>query len=128
MAPRAGFCPLLRVFVGVVGAFGLLAGGAARTAAAQSSAAAVPAATDTDSPPALESVPSVTLDQYPPPSARTNLLIAGAATTAAWYGLALGSSLACPTHSEQMTYEFRWLAPGWPSRTAAAETFRTAVK
>ncbi|MET0790567.1 MAG: hypothetical protein ABW061_03525 [Polyangiaceae bacterium] len=44
----------------------------------------------------LAQVPNVALDQYPPPSARTNLLIAGAATTAAWYGLALGSSYIWP--------------------------------
>ena len=33
---------------------------------------------------------------FPPPSARGSLLLVGAATTTAWYGLALGSSLAWP--------------------------------
>jgi hypothetical protein len=36
------------------------------------------------------------LDQPPPPSARTYTLIGGFATTAAWYGLALGSSYIWP--------------------------------
>jgi hypothetical protein len=36
------------------------------------------------------------LDEYPPPSARRNLIIAGFASTAAWYGLALGSSYIWP--------------------------------
>jgi len=35
-------------------------------------------------------------DELPPPSARWNGLIGGAATTAAWYGLALGSSYLWP--------------------------------
>lgn len=97
MAPRPGICSLLRVFLGTAGAFGLLAGGSERTAAAQSAVAAVPAPADAGGPPpVLESAPSVTLDEYPPPKARTNLVLAGAATTAVWYGLALGSSLAWP--------------------------------
>jgi hypothetical protein len=36
------------------------------------------------------------LDQYPPPSARTYTIVGGFATTAAWYGLALGSSYIWP--------------------------------
>jgi len=38
----------------------------------------------------------VLLDQYPPPSARRNLLIAGGVTVASWYALALGSSYLWP--------------------------------
>jgi len=45
---------------------------------------------------ALEPGPSLTLDRYPPPSARTYTIIGGLATTAGWYGLALGSSYLWP--------------------------------
>ena len=46
--------------------------------------------------PRAAALPSVQLDQYPPPSARRNRLIAGGVTLAAWYGLALGSSYLWP--------------------------------
>ncbi|HEY4103046.1 MAG TPA: hypothetical protein VGM44_04110 [Polyangiaceae bacterium] len=45
---------------------------------------------------ALEPGPTLTTDQYPPPSARTYTLLGGAATTAGWYGLALGASYIWP--------------------------------
>jgi hypothetical protein len=44
----------------------------------------------------LEPGPELTLDQPPPPSARTYTLLGGLATTAGWYGLALGSSYLWP--------------------------------
>jgi hypothetical protein len=44
----------------------------------------------------LEPGPELTLDQPPPPSARTYTLLGGLATTAGWYGLALGSSYIWP--------------------------------
>jgi hypothetical protein len=43
----------------------------------------------------LEPGPALTLDQ-PPPSARTYTIVGGLATTATWYGLALGSSYLWP--------------------------------
>ncbi len=73
-------------------AAGLLAGSLTHAARAQSlesdeSVSAGPRAT----------VPvTARLDEYPPPSARRNLLIAGAVTTASWYGLALASSYLWP--------------------------------
>ncbi len=45
---------------------------------------------------ALEPGPKLTLDSYPPSSARTYTIIGGLATTAGWYGLALGSSYIWP--------------------------------
>jgi hypothetical protein len=77
----------------VAALIGLLAGSAPRRAAAEPTEAAT---SDADGHEASDSKPGPIVDQYPPPSARTNLLIAGAATTAAWYGLALGSSYLWP--------------------------------
>ncbi|MEO6603750.1 MAG: hypothetical protein ABIQ16_27955 [Polyangiaceae bacterium] len=93
MAPRPAIRPIPRVILTAATLIGLLAGSAPRVAQAQSAEARVG---EPESPEPLASVPDVTLDQYPPPSARTNLLLAGAVTTAAWYGLALGSSYAWP--------------------------------
>jgi hypothetical protein len=45
---------------------------------------------------ALEPGPALTLDQPPPPSARTYTIVGGLATTAIWYGWALGSSYLWP--------------------------------
>jgi hypothetical protein len=71
---------------------GLLAGLVAREAAAES-----PDSSETSTAgPRAAALPSVSLDQYPPPSARRNTLIAGGLTLAAWYGLALGSSYIWP--------------------------------
>ena len=93
MAPRLAIRPIPRLFVAVAWAFGLLAGSLPRAAHAQSAVAPAPS---TDSAEVLGSAPSVTPDEYPPPSARTNLLIAGGVTTASWYALALGSSYLWP--------------------------------
>ncbi len=46
--------------------------------------------------PRVTPVASASHDEYPPPSARRNLLIAGAVTTASWYALALASSYLWP--------------------------------
>jgi hypothetical protein len=93
MAPRPAIRSIPRVFLAAAALIGLLAGSAPRVAHAQSTEAG---AAEPESREPLPAVPNVTLDQYPPPSARTNLLLAGALTTAAWYGLALGSSYAWP--------------------------------
>ena len=63
---------------------GLLACSLARPAAAEETRA-----------PVLQPGPDLTLDA-PPPSARTYTIVGGLATTAAWYGLALGSSYLWP--------------------------------
>ena len=76
----------------VAGVIGLSAGFVARQAAAEPTAGL-----ETSEPgPRAAALPSVSLDQYPPPSARRNVLIAGGLTVAAWYGLALGSSYIWP--------------------------------
>jgi hypothetical protein len=93
MAPRPAIRSLPRVILAAAALAGFVAGMAPRVAQAEPPEAGV-AEPEAQEP--LAQVPSVTLDQYPPPSARTNLLIAGAATTAVWYGLALGSSYAWP--------------------------------
>ncbi|MES1174444.1 MAG: hypothetical protein ABUL62_08945 [Myxococcales bacterium] len=93
MAPRPAIRFILRAFLAAATLFGLLAGALPGVAQAQSVEAA-PSDAELQEP--LARVPNVALDQYPPPSARTNLLIAGAVSTAAWYGLALGSSYAWP--------------------------------
>jgi hypothetical protein len=73
-------------------AIGLTAGLTTRQAAAEP-----PASSETsEAGPRAAALPSLSLDQYPPPSARRNLLIAGGVTVAAWYSLALGSSYIWP--------------------------------
>ena len=91
MASRLAVRSVPRIILAGTAAFGLLAG-APRSAFAQSAPAAAPVPA-TEAP---EEEASPTRDQYPPPSARTNLVLAGAATTAVWYGLALSSSLLWP--------------------------------
>ena len=88
--PARGSLPRLIPAVAVL--IGLSVGSLSRIAAAQPKP-------DSASEPAdvAESAPASQLDQYPPPAARTNLLIASAATTATWYGLALAASYAWPT-------------------------------
>jgi hypothetical protein len=49
---------------------------------------AAPAASAPEGPPAAE----VDLSEYPPPSARGNLLLGGALMTVGWYGAAVGTS------------------------------------
>ncbi|HEY5376167.1 MAG TPA: hypothetical protein VIK01_20945 [Polyangiaceae bacterium] len=73
-------------------ATGLSAGLAARPAAAEPADSSETSAAG----PRTAALPSVSLDQYPAPSARRNLLIAGGVTLASWYGLALGSSYIWP--------------------------------
>jgi len=93
MAPGPAIRPVPRVFLAASALVGLLAGSAPRSALAQS---IEPAAAEPEAADPLAQTPSVTLDRYPPPSTRGKLLFAGVATTAAWYGLALGSSYAWP--------------------------------
>ena len=73
-------------------AAGLSAGFAARQAAAEPTESAETSGAG----PRAAALPSVSLDQYPAPSARRNLLIAGGVTVASWYALALGSSYLWP--------------------------------
>jgi hypothetical protein len=93
MAPRPGILAVPRVTLAMAGLAGFLAGSLPGRAQAEPTGSE---ATSPDAQEPLAQVPSTVLDQYPPPSARTNLLIAGAASTAAWYGLALGSSYLWP--------------------------------
>jgi len=74
--------------------FGLMAGIAPRSAAAEPTGVQAIAAKEPDPNLALPPSRSVKLDEYPPPAARRNLLIVGVASTAAWYGAALGVSYA----------------------------------
>ena len=87
--PARGSLP--RLIPAVAALIGLSTGSFSRSAAAQPrpDSAHEPAE-------AADSSPASQLDQYPPPAARTNLLIASAATTATWYGLALAASYAWP--------------------------------
>ncbi len=93
MATPPAIRPVPRVILALTALIGLVAGSLPRVASAEPTVAEVDESQRGEH---LQAVPNVTLDQYPPPSARTNLLIAGAATTAAWYGLALGSSYIWP--------------------------------
>lgn len=93
MPSRPVNLPVPRAIRVIFALVGLLAGSAPGLARAEPTEAEA-TAPDVQEP--LAQTPSVALDQYPPPSARTNLLIAGAASTAAWYGLALGSSYLWP--------------------------------
>lgn len=93
MARRTAISTVLRVFLRAAAVTGLSAGLAPRTAAAEPKDAAASLSEQSEM---AGTSPAPELDEYPPPSARTNLLIAGAATTAGWYGLALGASLAWP--------------------------------
>lgn len=95
MAPRPAIRSVARVILFTVGLFGLMAGIAPRLAAAEPPrGTAAIAAQQPDPAEALPPSPSVTLDEYPPPSARRNLLLVGLGSTAAWYGGALGVSYA----------------------------------
>ncbi len=73
--------------------FGLAAGSSPRRAHAESTVASSSAA---DPSAVLAPNPSVTLDEYPPPSGRRNLIFAGFASTAVWYGGAVAASYAWP--------------------------------
>jgi len=93
MARRPAIRSAQRVIPVAAALSGLVAAFAARHAAAEP---AIAAANSGEPSEVLPAVPSVALDQYPPPSARRNLVIAGVASTAAWYGAALGSSYLWP--------------------------------
>jgi len=92
MASRPAIRSLPRAMLPAAALIGLVAGIAPRLASAQSVAALESEEKTTKLPPA----PSVDLDDYPPPSARRNLIIAGLGSTAAWYGAALAASYAWP--------------------------------
>ena len=72
---------------------GLLAGATPRLAAAEPVSESPAGPTEAS---AREADRAPQLDAYPPPAARTRLLIAGPASTAAWYGAALAASYAWP--------------------------------
>jgi hypothetical protein len=93
MASQPAIRPIPRAFLLVAPIAGFLAGSLPLSAAAEPAAAALSASENDE---ARESAATPAPDQFPPPSARTNLLIAGVATTAVWYGLALGSSYVWP--------------------------------
>jgi hypothetical protein len=90
MASQPAIRSIPRAFLLAAPLAGFLAGSLPHSAAAEPAAVALSASGND------ESAATPAPDQFPPPSARTNLLIAGAATTAVWYGLALGSAYAWP--------------------------------
>jgi len=94
MASRPALRSIKRAIVPLAAILGLAAGSTPRRAAAQPTAAAAPAAAEPDLSEPLPATPSVKLDEYPPPSAARTLLIAGLASSAVWYGAALGTSYA----------------------------------
>src|SRR4051812_25820378 len=115
MAPRPATRSPLRVILLAAGTFGLLAGGSPRLASADPDAAiAATAAAAPDPNQALPASHSVTLDEYPPPAARRNLLLVGIASTAVWYGGALGASYAVddPAMAKDLRIPFAgpWMA------------------
>jgi hypothetical protein len=115
MASRPAIRSLARVILLAVGFFGLMAGSAPRRASADPAAAiAATAAGEPDPNEALPPSRSVTLDEYPPPAARRNLLIVGIASTAVWYGAALGTSYAVddPAMAKDLRIPFAgpWMA------------------
>jgi hypothetical protein len=85
MAPRPASRPVLASTLATATLAGLLACCVTRSAAAEPNNSA-----------SLEPGPNLTLDQYPPPAARAYTIVGGLATTAVWYGLALGSSYIWP--------------------------------
>ena len=96
MARRLAIPSVPNVFLGVAAlASGLLVS-APRQAAAEPTEAPLSSAPSLDAADPTQSETDPAVDQYPPPSARTNLVLAGVATTAVWYGLALGASYAWP--------------------------------
>ena len=95
MASRPAIRRLPRAISAVAALTGLLTGSLARSAAADPLDPA-PGADLAAPSEAGEPRLGPRADSYPPPSARTNLLLAGGVTTAAWYGLALASSFAWP--------------------------------
>jgi len=91
MVPRFASRPILRTTLLTAGFFGLTAGTLPSLASAEPTparAAAFPDSTDVP----VSTSRSVTVDEYPPPAARRNLIIVGVTSTALWYGGALGAS------------------------------------
>src|SRR6478735_8996573 len=113
MAPRPAIRSISRVAVLAAGFFGLMAGTLPRIAAAEPGAAKAAAFPD-PSDPLPNTSRSVTADEYPPPAAKRNLLIAGLASTALWYGGALGVSYAVddPAMAKDLRIPFAgpWMA------------------
>jgi len=115
MASRPAIDSLVRVTLLSAGFFGLLAGGAPRRASADpDSAIAATAAAEPDPNQALPPGRSVTVEELPPPAARRNLLLVGLASTAVWYGGALGASYAVddPAMAKDLRIPFAgpWMA------------------
>ncbi|HKO50054.1 MAG TPA: hypothetical protein VJV79_20125 [Polyangiaceae bacterium] len=114
MARRPAIRSIPHAILLSAGIFGLTAGVAPRSAAAQPTTVAEVAAEAPDPSQALPATPSVALDQYPPPSARRNLLIFGVASTAVWYGGALATSYAVddPAMAKDLRIPFAgpWMA------------------
>ncbi|MEI9935622.1 MAG: hypothetical protein WDO69_00225 [Pseudomonadota bacterium] len=93
MARRPAIRSIARAILLSLAFFGLMAGVSPRPAAAEPTIAN---AMGTDPSEALPPSRSVALDEYPPPSARRNLFVAGIASTAVWYGAAVAASFAWP--------------------------------
>lgn len=111
MAPRPAIRSILRAIPLALVFFGLLAGATPRRAAAEPTLR-TPMGPDPSQP--LPPSQSVQLDEYPPPAARRNLMIAGFGSTAAWYGAALGVSFAVddPAMAKDLRIPFAgpWMA------------------
>ena len=113
MAPRSAIRSILRVALLSAGFFGLAAGARPQIAAAEPTTAKAAAFPDPS-----EALPttgrSLTLDEYPPPAAKRNLLIVGLTSTALWYGGALGVSYAVddPAMAKDLRIPFAgpWMA------------------
>lgn len=91
MALRPAVRRISRVAPLAAAFFGLTAGAAPELAAAEPSPAKAAAFPDSSDVPVPTSR-SVTPDEFPPPAARRNLIVAGVTSTALWYGGALGAS------------------------------------
>jgi len=91
MASRFAIRPIARTTLLTAGIFGLTAGTLPSLAAAEPTPAKSAAFPDSSDIPVSTSR-SVTVDEYPPPAARRNLILVGVTSTALWYGGALGAS------------------------------------
>ncbi|HEX2670963.1 MAG TPA: hypothetical protein VHM25_08825 [Polyangiaceae bacterium] len=113
MAFRPAIRSVSRVALLGAAFFGLTAGAAPRIAAAEPTSARAAAFPDPAEPLPTTSR-SVTLDEYPPPAAKRNLLIVGLTSTALWYGGALGVSYAVddPAMAKDLRIPFAgpWMA------------------
>lgn len=113
MAPRPAIRSISRVALLTAGFFSLTASIAPRNAAAEPTSAKAAAFPD-PAEPLPTSGRSVTLDEYPPPAAKRNLLIVGLTSTALWYGGALGVSYAVddPAMAKDLRIPFAgpWMA------------------